>query len=51
VWKEHLVRRGQDVSMKGSSCIMQEGAAFDYFVTTISTRPSRRSMLMPTSFA
>jgi hypothetical protein len=29
----------------------EEGAAFDYFVTTISTRPSRRSMLMPTSFA
>src|SRR5713101_4363711 len=25
--------------------------AFDYFVTTISTRPSRRRMLMPTSFA
>ena len=50
--------------MEGTSCpartrclmsvypdIMKEGAAFDYFVTTISTRPSRRNTLMPTSFA
>jgi hypothetical protein len=51
VWMEHLVRRGQDVSVKASSCIMKVGTAFDYFVTTISTRPSRRSILMPTSFA
>jgi hypothetical protein len=50
VWKEHLVCQGQDVSMKTCSAV-KEGAAFDYFVTTISTRPSRRSMLMPTSFA
>ena len=48
--KEHLVRQGQDVSMK-HIMQMKEGTAFDYFVTTISTRPSRRSMLMPTSFA
>jgi hypothetical protein len=49
-WKGRLVYQGQDVSMKTSSAV-KETAAFDYFVTTISTRPSRRSMLMPTSFA
>src|SRR6267143_5613398 len=36
---------------ESTSCIMKDGAAYDYFVTTISTRPSRRSMLMLTSFA
>ena len=50
--------------MEGTSCpsrtgcldetiIMHNGKgdASDYFVTTIPTLPSRRSMLMPTSFA
>jgi hypothetical protein len=30
--------------------LYEEDTAFDYFVTTISTRPSCRRMLMPTSF-
>ncbi len=36
---------------EASSYILKAGATYDYFVTTTSTRPSRRRMLMPTSFA